>query len=48
MCNARYVSKPVHVTYLFEGFIQSGDEVREVNGIKVLGKSPDEVIQLMV
>lgn len=30
------------------GLIQPGDELRQVNGVEVTGKQPDDVIQLIV
>jgi len=30
------------------GMIQPGDELRQVNGVEVTGKQPDDVIQLIV
>ena len=30
------------------GLIQAGDELRQVNGVAVTGKQPDDVIQLIV
>lgn len=43
-----YLAVNMRIFLISAGLIQAGDEVREVNGIKVVNKCPDEFIRLIV